>query len=291
MLFRSYHIINDSRVSVFLMDGEQSYRDSETTTVSDIERYADELGASFECIDLGDAQFRCAGSKEYVDWVERFLGLSDVDGDAPWRRKTAVGHGFHFEVIDCPFDLDHKLRDLAAKGQVCRLVSSYAVPWETKKRARPHDRTQGRLDFELSVPDGTGGKTTWHRPWNFAPGEDYTMFIQGTTRSKIAEDPVAEVGCPYVVRGFDFDYLGVLWLEDLVWRKDRWVYQLPHIHETALKVTIADAKKGINHGRERLLERIQRGYRILLTRALKGIFLYVHDKETRDHLRASLSKC
>lgn len=29
------------------------------------------------------------------------------------------------------------------------------------------------------------------------------------------QDPLSEVGCPYVVRGFDFDYVGLLWLEDI----------------------------------------------------------------------------
>ena len=40
----------------------------------------------------------------------------------------------------------------------------------------------------------------------------------------VGVDPLCEVGCPYVVRGFDYDYVGVLWLSDLVWR-GRWVTQ------------------------------------------------------------------
>jgi predicted RNase H-like HicB family nuclease len=34
-------------------------------------------------------------------------------------------------------------------------------------------------------------------------------------------DPLCEVGCPYAVRGFDFDYLGLLWLGDLLWGDGR----------------------------------------------------------------------
>jgi DUF2075 family protein len=34
-------------------------------------------------------------------------------------------------------------------------------------------------------------------------------------------DPLCEVGCPCAVRGFDFDYLGLLWLGDLLWGDGR----------------------------------------------------------------------
>jgi len=30
------------------------------------------------------------------------------------------------------------------------------------------------------------------------------------------------VGCPYAVRGFDYDYVGILWLNDLVWDGGKW---------------------------------------------------------------------
>lgn len=286
-----FHIIKNSQVSVFLMDSDQSFRDTETTSINDIQKFAWEFNASFETIDLGDAQFRCAGSKEYVDWVESFLELRPRENILPWLKKSSLGHGFQFEVVETPFELDNKLRNLNDKGELCRLVSSYAVPWKTKKETHPHDLKDEKLDFKLEVPDGKGGESIWSRPWNFAPKSDYTMFIQGTKHSMIANDPVAEVGCPYVVRGFDFDYLGVLWLEDLVWRQDRWIFQLDHVYETALPITIADTKKNINDGPERLLDKIKKGYRILLTRALKGIFVYVHDRETKDHLLNSLKKC
>ena len=78
-------------------------------------------------------------------------------------------------------------------------------------------------DFcEPYVEDGEN--RLWSRVWNFVPqnGNDYTAFIRAAPGSRMADDPLCEVGCPYAVRGFDYDYVGVLWLEDLVWRNGRW---------------------------------------------------------------------
>ena len=83
-------------------------------------------------------------------------------------------------------------------------------------------------------------------------------------------NPLNEVGCPYVVRGFDYDYLGVLWLDDLVWRGNRWSIQLNSVHETAIKNTCNKARRGDNKALQSVEEKIKLGYRILLTRALKG---------------------
>ncbi|MEM8712965.1 MAG: DNA/RNA helicase domain-containing protein, partial [Planctomycetota bacterium] len=130
----------------------------------------------------------------------------------------------------------------------------------------------------------------WSAVWNYAPEQDYTLFVQAPAGSYMADDPLEEVGCPYVVRGFDFDFVGLLWLEDLVWRKDRWVVQLEHVHETAWKNTKAKAKKekGSGPATEELLRRLQRGYRILLTRAMRGVAVWFADKETREHVESLL---
>ena len=87
-------------------------------------------------ISLGDAQFRCGGSKEYVDWMERLLGLSD-DGPAAatWRTPTGREPGaFSFKVVDDPEALEDRLRAHVMKGDTARLLASYGRKWVTKKR-------------------------------------------------------------------------------------------------------------------------------------------------------------
>ena len=105
----------------------------------------------------------------------------------------------------------------------------------------------------------------------------------------MAADPLCEVGCPYVVRGFDYDYLGVLWLSDLAWRTNRWVPNPSHVYESALRMALAGVKHNRGDGAlENLSERLRRGYRILLSRAIKGIYLWFEDAETRAHVESLL---
>ncbi len=284
---QAWHIIRASRVSVFLLDGEQSYRDNETTSPESIERFAREQGVTrIERVSLAGAQFRCGGSVEYLRWLDGAFGLGDAK---PTSAAWSPG-GFQFGIVDDPGALDEALRAKIGAGKSARLLASYARPWATKKEPAPH-RVGAPKDFNLPyVRDGE--RRAWKRIWNYAPEEDYTLFVQAPAGSKMHVDPLCEVGCPYVVRGFDFDYVGVLWLSDLVWRKDRWVANLDHIHESAWKNTRSRARKeggdGPN-GRD-LVRRLQRGYRILLSRAIHGAFVWFEDRETREHVESLLGR-
>lgn len=290
---QAYHLIRSSRLSVFLLDPEQSYRDNETTSSAAIRKYAEDLGAEVvETISLANAQFRCAGSKEYVEWVEAlFRPGQDATSHLEWRRVGPT-RGFHFDLVPDVAALEGSLRPHVSAGHSARLVASYGREWLTKKASNPHALPQDSKDFRISyVRDGVS--RTWSRIWNYTPEQDYTLFVQAPEGSPMYDDPLCEIGCPYVVRGFDWDYVGLLWLSDLVWRGDRWRAQLEHVQESAWKKTLAAAKREQRHSTDgpataELVSRLVRGYRILLTRAIRGTYVWCEDPETRDHLSKAL---
>jgi hypothetical protein len=288
---QAWHVIRSSRVSVFLMDGRQSYRDNETTSRASIEAYAREFGVEdVQVVELKDAQFRCGGSAEYVAWLEGVLGMSAAPAPArSWRKGR--GGPFAFEIVDLPDELDARLREHADQGSTVRLLASYARPWKTKDLLRPHELPAERKDFQLAY-ERDGVPSVWARIWNHAPEQDYTLFVQAPPESYMANDPLGEVGCPYVVRGFDFDYIGLLWLSDLVWRTDRWRVQLEHVHESAWKKSLAAARRERGEGprKTELLDRLTRGYRILLSRAMRGAYVWFEDAETRRHVERLLGR-
>ena len=295
---QAYHIIRSSQISIFLMDSDQSYRDNETTTPERIEELATKkLGVSpffVKTISLGDAQFRCGGSKEYIKWLDQALDLVDDEPtDISWRRQPDGSGRFEFEIAANPVELEDNLRDLWENGQSVRLMAPYARKWKTKGIINPHNLPPDQMDFY--IPYKRDHKIFyWSRIWNYAPNAQYNIFIQAPPGSKMHDDPLCEVGCPYVVRGFDYDYLGILWLSDLVWRNDHWVVNPENIYETAWNLTLARAKKENKKGEfgpntQALLRQLQRGYRILLSRALKGIYIWFEDDETRDHIMSLLN--
>lgn len=291
---QAWHIIRSSKISIFFLDPEQSYRDNETTTPKSLHRFAGEQGATvLESISLAGSQFRCAGSREYVEWVDGLLaGQSSRDSARPRQASAGLG-SFELDLVDDPEELEMRLRAHVSDGRTARLLASYARPWLTKDEPGPHGLPTEQKDFRVPyVRDGA--QRLWSRVWNYAPAQDYTLFIQAPEGSPMYDNPLCEVGCPYVVRGFDWEYVGVLWLSDLVWRGNRWVPQIEHVHESAWKKTLAaakaEARQAINGpATAQLLGRLTRGYRILLTRAIWGAYVWCEDPETKEHLSAALT--
>jgi len=288
---QAWHIMRCSKMSIFLMDSEQSYRDNETTTAESIDAWASEFGADkVERISLAESQFRCGGSLKYVDWVEGLFSDKPNKLDTSWRSGAEAGKGsFIFEIVDDPQALDERLRGHISEGHTARLVAAYGRDWITKKQSAPHILPANKKDFHIPY-FRNGKKQTWSCIWNYAPGQDYTLFVQAPAGSKMHDDMLCEVGCPYVVRGFDFDYEGLLWLSDLVWRKNEWRVNFKHIFETALRKTAKAARDEKRPGPATalLLRRIQRGYRILLTRAIYGVYVWFEDDETRAYVESLL---
>ena len=287
---QGWHIVRASRISVFLMDSHQSYRDNETTTPDSIREYARDHGVTdVTRVSLHGAQFRCGGSKAYTDWVDSMLGRegASTTPSLDWRKTSSNLAGtFEFEIVDDLHDLDRALRARSDEGFSVRLAASYARKWRTKGVSDPHGLPPDEMDFnEPSSKSQTG---RWARVWNYAPELDYTLFVQGPAGAPIGIDPLCEVGCPYVLRGFDFDYIGLLWLSDLVWRDGEWRSQLEHIHESAWKSTVSRARKEPRVESEQLLAKLKRGYRILLTRAIRGAYLWCEDEETRCRISENL---
>lgn len=299
---QAYHIIRESQVSVFLTDGKQAFRDIETTTSADIERIAAEAGAEVTKVSLAGMQFRCAGSEEYVEWVDKLLTNHPSDNYRTWKDKLQM------TIVDYPSDMDEFLQDKLKEGNTARILSSYTREWVSYTKSfkmLPIHQKDAPYDFVLEDKN----RTLFKRHWNNA--SDYSVFIQAKEGSSMAEDPLCEVGCPYVVRGFDYDYIGLLWLEDLVWRKDRWVINAEYAVETAqisvrsealkeqaklrglkasqkIFITSFDAINPDAPASTAFYESISQAYRILLTRAIKGMCIYVKDEETREHLRELL---
>jgi DUF2075 family protein len=334
-----------SRLTVFFLDSEQSFRSRENTSIEDIEKWAHDLGATIEMVSLRGNQFRCAGSVEYVEWVESLLkgesaaknrifasawnedmqahtaaeiarpggnviafpGSMKVaaninrlpaaaDPAPPYGapRSRGVRTKMDFRIFSDPFLMESELRSFSSEYTI-RLLSSFSRDWKTEKDPYPHEMPAAAQDFYEPVTLSNGEPGFWYRPWNYVPKKDYTWFIAGRMGQPISRDSLCEVGCTYAVRGFDFDYIGLLWLNDLLWRDARWIAPLENVHESGIDLLVKQARRErrVNpagpKGAE-VLEKVCQAYRILLTRAIRGVFVWIPDEETRVHVAASLSK-
>jgi uncharacterized protein len=302
-----YHIIRCSRVSVFFLDPQQGFRDKENTSIDDLKAWSVELDSKFiEVADLSGTQFRCAGSTEYVDWVEALLANAPatalVAKARRWHVRTSVlsvrdsglppsearVRGLDFQIFDDPLQIEEALKTKLDERHEVRLLAPFARKWKSRKLTSIRQVNDDSYDFDIPVTT-EAGSVRWRKLWNLKEGAfGYTAFVQAPVGSAMYANPLSQIGCPYVVRGFDYDYVGLLWLSDLRATNGRLVPDPIHIHETQLKSTKAAARRGEPGAAERLDTAVKQAYRILLTRGLKGIYIWFEDQATRRHVEAAL---
>ena len=284
---QAYHIIRKSRVSVFFIDPKQSFRDNESTSIEDLKALAEKLGAKVQEVSLAGMQFRCAGSVEYVEFVDHMFD------EKPSKNHDAWSKMFSFDVVDTPFAVEEYLRNKIKERRTARLLSSYTVKWKSKGMNEYHQGSYTH-DFDFLVE----GKN-FQRFWNTS------AFVRAPRGSAMCDDPLCEVGCPYMVRGYDYDYVGVLSLGDIVWREKQWMVDYDKCEETATGSSKKAAREELRrmHINERFIplhyrnspaamayhKTILQAYRILLTRAVRGVCLYVKDIGTREHIKELLA--
>ena len=164
--------------------------------------------------------------------------------------------------------------------------------------------------FILQNKDKSEYKKFWNNP------NAYDIFVKGTQGSSMHDDPLCEIGCPYAVRGYDYDYVGVLSLSDIIIRDGNPYIILDNCQETATnskRKLARDESEKIHKAIQKSLPRSERtpfdgvlkvdkkhpqaweyastiaqAYRILLTRGIKGVCLYIKDEETRNFVKSLL---
>jgi hypothetical protein len=321
---QAYHIMRASVISIFLLDPLQGFRQRENTSIDDIRDWARELGVDeIDEISLEGAQFRCAGSTDFVTWVEGLLAGKSVDslkvlarnwqgsGDTrssrpmdmvadnvassrAWRT-TPTRPCMEAQLFHEPEAWEELLRVRYAEGASVRILSTYSRPWKTKHAADPHACRPEMMDFHEPYR-ANSNRRFWSRVWNVVgPRDDYTWYVTGHPAGRIAVDPLCEVGCPYAVRGFDYDYVGIVWLDDLVWRDGSWEVDPLKVEESGILGLTRAARRErrcgiVGQNTVALLERVCQAYRILFTRALRGVYLWVPDDATRAHLVEAMGR-
>ena len=253
-------LIESGQVVVFFLDDHQSVRSDEVGSTALIQKAAEKMGRSWRIFDL-EAQFRCGGDTQYLEWVDWLLGY----GPKPSTPPSSV----RIRLVGSPEELEAGMRKALEEGKTARIVAGFCWPWSDPK----HD---GSL-----VPDVKIGG--WAKPWNrkepkkkrLPPKKHpYTIWA---TQAEGAE----EVGCIYSAQGFEFDWVGVIWGEDLVYR-GAWVAQPEKSFDPDAKRSKRDLPG--------LTKRLRNVYRVLLTRAREEVAILCLDEKTKEHLEGALKE-
>ncbi len=250
-------LLHAAKVAVFFIDDLQIVRPGEMGSADLIRNKAKELGAELREYRL-DAQFRCAGSDAFVNWIDNTLGVARTATQV-WNQKD---ESFELKVFSSAEALDAAIRQRVSENNSARLVAGFCWTWSDPK-------PDGSLVNDVVIGD-------FLRPWNAKP--EARRLAKNVPKATLwAHDPrgVDQIGCVYTAQGFEFDYVGVIWGADLRFdpATQDWVADSAHSHDSIVK-----------RGKAGFREFIKNTYRVLLSRGMKGCYIYCVDPETAKFL-------
>jgi len=255
-------LLKAARTAVFFVDDDQVVRPGEIGSSDYIRATAETLGCGLYEYEL-KAQFRCAGSDAFVNWVNNTLQIRRT-ANILWSGDER----FEFEIFDSPQKLEAKIREKVAAKYTARMTAGFCWEWSKPK-------PDGTLVDDVSVGE-------YKRPWN-AKSQAGHLAPQVPPESLWAYDPrgIDEIGCIYTAQGFEFDYVGVIFGKDLIYdmRHGEWRGDQAQSCDTVVCRSGAD-----------FLKNVKNTYRVLLTRGMKGCYVHFLDKATEYFFRSRFER-
>lgn len=251
-------IIQAAKCSVFFLDENQRVTLSDIGNSKIIHQFARELEADVSVLRLS-SQFRCNGSDGYLAWVDNVLQIRET------ANYNMDDIDYDLKILNSPQEVYDLIKEKNEKDNNSRLLAGYCWDWKKdgKQDSNVHDIEIG--DFGIS--------------WNLKDGI-YAMD----------KGSINQAGCIHTTQGLEFNYVGVIIGEDLRCENGKIITDFNKRAKT--DQSLRGIKKMYKEDPKRALkeadEIIKNTYRTLMTRGMKGCYIYCCDNELSEYLKAGL---
>lgn len=249
-------LIHSSLCSVFFIDEDQRVTMDDIGSVDQIKRWAREVDSQVYEMELV-SQFRCNGSNGYLAWLDDVLQIHET------ANYDLEGIDFDIRICDTPGEVRDLIFEKNRDTNRARILAGYCWKWNKQEsnNTEYHDIKIG--DFEMS--------------WNLNGGEPFA----------VSDTSVNEIGCIHTSQGLEFDYVGVIIGDDIRYADGK------VITDFTKRASTDQSIKGIKklysehpeEAKKRADEIIRNTYRTLLTRGMKGCYIYCVDPELEKYLK------
>jgi len=247
-------LIRPAKLSIFFIDEYQIVRPKEVGSITMIKDAAKRFGvheANIVEFEL-KTQFRCSGSDAYLQWLDYVLKIRDTE-------IMEFDTKMEFRIFDSPSDMMFEIRKRnTEEPNSARIVSGFCWPW-----SKPNP--DGSLVNDVKIGD-------FEMPW-----ENKNQFWRWATDNSGME----QIGTVYTVQGMEFDYIAVIFGNDLV-------FDLVENKWRAISRNSYDTQ--VTRNNPNLTQHLKNVYRVLFSRAHKGVYVYFIDKDTEKYFRSHLPK-
>lgn len=253
-------LIRAARCTVFFVDNDQRVTLLDIGHTDELRRHALDLGAEVTELELS-SQFRCNGSDGYLAWLDHTLDIRET------ANQTLGSAEYDFRVFDNPAEL-HSLVELKNRANNrSRVVAGYCWRWPSKRDPQAWDIELPQFDYR--------------RRWNL--DKDGSLWI-------VTPGSVEQVGCIHTCQGLELDYVGVIIGPDLACRDGHIVTDATKRATSDQSVKGLKAKLRTEPESARALADaiIKNTYRTLMTRGMKGCYVYCTDAPLAAYLRSRL---
>lgn len=241
-------IMAKSKNVVMVFSDQQRIRPANISK-SDILKYSDEYNMREYWL---KTQMRSLGGKKYIDYIHDILS----NNLRPTQKE--IFKNFEAKIFTNIQDFVTAIQKRESEYGLSRMVAGFAWKWSSKENKREYDIRIDGMDFR------------WNSTQNNWIG------------SKNAPE---EVGSIYTVQGDDLNYVGIIIGNDLLYRNGKLIFNRDACADSgAMKRSQRQVANNEQISEDDMLEQILRTYRILMNRAVKGVYIYACDEELSKYL-------
>lgn len=251
-------IISSSCVSIFFIDDNQKIRPEDIGSVENITSIARKFNSEVYKFKL-ETQFRCSGADSYIDWLDYVFQIDKSKKVSNWQNTD-----LDFRLIDDPNDVYHLIKNWVSQGLKARMLAGYAWKWTKEGNANAEVEDVCIPEYGFCMPwNSRSSRTTW--------ADD--------------DEGINQIGCIHTSQGLEFDYVGVIIGKDL--RYNEWSNEI-YADWNSYKDNAG--KKGLKLKPQMLTNLVKNIYKTLLTRGLKGCYVFIYDEGLKKYFKKELEK-
>jgi hypothetical protein len=202
------------------------------------------------------SQMRVEGGNDYIEHIGAVLG-----GVA--TQPKSFGN-YDFRIFDNPDEMRAEIIKRDKESGLARMVAGYAWDWTSRKKGLEH------------IPDIVIGD--FAMPWN----RKLVDWVSSPTA-------LEEVGSIHTVQGYDLNYAGVIIGLDLQFDASAQKIKFSRANYFDKKGVENNPRLGISYSDAEIMEFVKNIYRVLLTRGIKGTYVYICDRDLRDYMKRFFS--
>ena len=243
-----------SRYSVLVYDECQTVKASDLTPCQ-FQRSLKLHGRDVHAVYL-KTQMRCEGGSSYVEYLDSVFSVC--------QEKFHYVKNYDFRIWDNPNAMIEEIRAKEKIYSLCRVVAGYSWEWKSRECSTLDEAiSKGLEDIELG-----GEKYVWNM--------DKQEWI-------LRDGAVNEIGCVHTTQGYDLNYVAVIFGCEIDYDDESGsiVIDRSKFYDDKVKDGVDD---------DTLKQYIINSYKVMMTRGIKGCYVYACNPGLQNYLKRFIAE-